>query len=791
MARCARQPFRAQKADGDSRRGVEHGNGGVVHRVSKGGFRRLAVVVAVAAAGILVVGAQAASAGTYEICKSGANGMAGKTFHFDVQPSVGGVPVGTSVGHNITPAGAGYTCTAPQNLAAASQAIVTESDVSTTSEVASITVIPISRKVGSENLAAKQVTVNLGTSTANETQIRYINQPAGGTSGILKVCKLSETPAYIGRSFSFRVNNGAAQSTIANDPNSDPAFWSCRILGTFQVNSVVRVTELIPSGSEVRYIDTDPGIALGDFNTNDCTIPPTPTALTCGEAFVRIQAGTTVVLYDNEPIPPSGTGFIEICKNPPGHQDSAVTGLWHFTITDDTGTPVGPVGGVDVGTGQCTTSLVVPAGILTVTETPRAGYQLTDVFTSPTDALVNSNLLNGTADVEVATTSDPTLETQVNFVNEAVRTQLKICKALGPFSGVLGGQTFYFNVTDITDPDNPLYLGSTSVTLGPTGATQCVPFRTLPIGTVVRVDEVFGADNPNTPYDESGEFITSTSPATTTIGAGTANTVTITNTAFGLLEVCKDPVAGLGVPKTFQFRIDSGAVFNVPAGGCANARRVSIGNHTVTEIAQADYELTGVTSDPAGRIVGTPDLANRNVIVSVPYGPDGETVVTFTNRIKQGRFKVCKAIPGTSFDSLKGKSFNFLLYIQTGGTHAAPTFTSTAVTVAASTDPLNLTTCSGFTAFYPILQANGERTIAAVQEQLGAGFAVDSITVSPNNGLCTFGTGLPPGGNTSPNCVPGGIDKTGVVTAGYAEIDWFLSGGSLGNAQVTFTNRAT
>jgi hypothetical protein len=734
-------------------------------------------VVAVAAAGILVVGAQAASAGTFEVCKSGANGMAGKTFHFAVTPNAG-----SSVGFNITPAGSGFTCSGPQNIVGATSGTIVESDVNTTSEVASITVIPSSRKV-SDNIGAKSVTVNFGTTTSNETQIRFVNQPPGGTSGTLKICKLSSTPAFVGRSFSFTVNGGPAVSTTANDAFDDPANWSCRILGSFQVGSHVIVRELVPAGAEIDFIDTDPGSALFDFSTDTAT----------NFANVIVGTGTTIVLFDDEAIPPSGTGFIEVCKNPPGFQDAAVTGSWHFTLTDQDGNFITSR---DVLTNQCTNAIQVPAGIVTVTETSRPGYQLVDVFTDPVDALVNSNLLNGTADVEVPTSSNEADEVQVNFVNTAIRSQLKICKALGPGSADLIGQTFNFNVTNTTDPSNPIPLvGNSSVQAAAT--TQCVIFGTIPTGTVVTVAEVFGPDNPMTPFDESGAFIDQTGPVTTTIGSG-INTVTITNTARGVLEVCKDPVVGITNQPTFQFRVDNGAIFSVPGGGCSQPRRVSVGNHTVTEIAAQDYELTAITVDPASRLVGTPDLANRTVTVSVPYGPSGETVVTFTNRIKQGRFKVCKTIPLGSFDSLNGKPFNYLLYIQTGGTHAAPIFNGGGpgipLTVNATTSTSNLTTCSGFTAFSPILQANGEKTIAAVQEQLGAGFVVDSITVSPNNGMCTFGTGLPAPSSTSPNCVPGGIDKDGTApngTPGFAEIDWFLAGGNLGNAAVTFTNRAT
>jgi hypothetical protein len=703
-------------------------------------------VVAVAAAGVLVVGVHAASAGTLEICKSGANGMAGKTFHYTVTPG------GAAAGYNITPAGSGFTCTSVINTGAANtQATVTESDVSTTSEVQSITVIPSARKV-SDNLAAKSVTVNLGTSTANETQVRYTNQPLGGTSGILKVCKLTQTPAFLGRSFSFSVgpsltNQGPLLSTVANDALDDPANWSCRILGTFQAGSVVFVREQVPANVEVDFIDTDPGANLLDFNTDE------------GWAQVRVESGTTLVLFDDEPIPPAGTGFLEICKNPPGFQDAAVTGSWHFTITDQDGNPVGPAGGVDVVTGQCTDHLVVPAGILTVTETARTGYQLSSVFTTPTDALVNSNTINGTADVEVATSSVPSDETQVSFVNEAVRTQLKVCKALGPNSGVLVGQTFNFRVTNITDPDHPALLGYVSVTAG--SSTGCTIFGTVPTGTVVQVDEVFGADDPSTPYDESGQFITTTSPATLTITPGTANSVTITNTAFGQIEICKDPIAGLrpAASPNFQFRIDGGGIISVRPGSCSSARNVSVGNHTVTEVPSNDFEVTGIRTDPAGRIVGTPDLTNRTVTVSVPYGPNGETAVTFTNAIRTGTVKVCKTIPLTSADSLaptpNGRDYYFTANVQTTAGNPGG-FTQYPLTV--HLDAGQLSNCSNFIGPFPVLQADGKNTIVGIQEQpSGGGFVVDDITLQFTRGYCS-GTYPNPGAFPGQNCIPTGKD---------------------------------
>jgi hypothetical protein len=550
------------------------------------------------------------------------------------------------------------------------------------------------------------------------------------------------------------VNGGPAVSTAANDANDDPANWSCRILGQFQVGTHVVVHENVPAGAEIDFIDTDPGSALFDFSTDTAT----------NFANIVVGAGTTIVLFDDEAIPPSGFGSIEICKNPPGFQDPAVTGFWHYTLTDQNGDPVGPVGGVDVLTNQCSSQLIVPAGIITVAETARTGFQLVDAFTVPADALVGSNLINGTVDVEVPTS--PTLSTQdeveVAFVNKPITSQLKICKALGPNSSVLVGQRFYFKVTDITDPMNPVTLGSTSVI-----APGCKIFGTIPTGTVVQVDEVSGPDDPATTQDDSNTaFITTTSPQTTTIGPGTANTVTITNTAFGLLEICKDAVAGVNTQPNFQYRIDNGAIITQRAGICGPARPVSVGNHTVTEVASNDYQVTGIRVDPAGRLVGTPDLANRSVTVNVPYGPAGETVVTYTNAIKTGTVKVCKTIPASSTDSLapapNGRDFQFRINVET----APGVFTPQFVTV--HLEPGATQGCSAFTGPIPVLQTDGTNTIIGVQETTTGNFVVDDITLSFTRGFCS-GTAPNPGPFPGANCIP-----TGKSTA-TQNVNFFLA----------------
>ena len=629
------------------------------------GVRRAAVIFAVVAGGALVVGAQAASAQVIEICKSSANGMSGRTFSYTVAPSGG-----SSFSVSVT----GGRCSGPITVAGAT-AVITEAQSDPATDVKSITVRPTIRKL-SEDLPNRRVTVTTGASTASETLVTFTNQPAGGNFGTLKVCKLTETPAFIGRSFSFSVNGGPLQSTEANDAFADPADYTCRILGTFQQGSVVNVHEQVPSGVEVQWIDTDPGEALLDFNTAS------------GDSTILIQPGVTIVYYDDEPAPPSGTGFIEVCKNDlEGWWDPDAAGLYSFTVTDAAGATYE----LSVLAGQCSEPIQVAAGVNEVVEAPKAGTQLTDVVVFPDDRLLTVNLINRSVTVEVPVSDSANDETQVHFRNEALRGQLKVCKALGPGSADLIGEEFFLAVHQ--EGDSLIQL----VPITAAAQTQCKIVGLFPIGSVVNVQEfcarIIVEQLNGDGNDGCNEFIDVSGEGDITIAPG-VNTKTITNTAKGLLEVCKAPVAfrriteaGVDlepipikvVQPTFRFKIDNGAIFTIQAGKCAPPKRVSVGNHTVTEVAEDDYELdpnapgNGIDVFPADRLVSK-NLPTRTVTVSVPYGPNGETLVTFYNRVKLGQVKVCKVIPLTSQDSLGGKTFTYTVTIDGHVFHLGPIF---------------------------------------------------------------------------------------------------------------------
>jgi len=346
-----------------------------------------------------------------------------------------------------------------------------------------------------------------------------------------------------------------------------------------------------------------------------------------------------------------------------------------------------------------------------------ANTTLVDAYAVPFDRLVDSNLVNRTIDVEVPVSASVNDETQANFVNRHDRSQLKVCKALGPASDALAGQTFTFTVTS---PGMPTATPSVQ-------AGTCVVVGDYPVGNPVTVTE-----NLDHSMGAPGEYIDTAGEGTTTIQPGTANTVTITNTAVGVLEVCKAKITYLtGTQPTFSFRIDGTSLVTVQAGKCSQRRRVAPGPHTVNEIASNDYEVVGIDSLPAGRIQSS-DLSTRTAVVNVPYGgTGGDTAVTFTNAVKTGQVKVCKQIPITS-GSLSGKPFSYSVYIQQPG---APGY------VVVQLGPIFPGECTAFTDFFPVLQPNGAKTAIGVHENEVTGsqaFLVTNIALtSGTRGYCT------------------------------------------------------
>jgi hypothetical protein len=669
--------------------------------------------------------------GKIEICKAAGNGMTNRPFQFSLN---GGTPFTVRGGR----------CSGPISTTAGLNT-VEELESNPATDVSAITLRPSGRLI-SQDLANRRVSVKVvpGSTAATESRVTFTNQPAGGNFGDLKICKLSETPSYWGRQFSFRVNGGPLISIEANPAFDPPSSWSCRLAGRFRVGTKVTVQEQIPAGTEIAFIDSDPADRLLDFDTN------------AGTALVEIGAGATIVLYDDEAIPPAEAGYIEVCKDAARigyHRDRFVTGPFTFTVRPSDGSTFD----LTVEVGQCSAPVKVAAGIARVTERANPNHTLVDAFTIPHERLLDSNLINGTVDVEVPNSDDPNDETQVHFVNKRDRAQLKVCKALGRHSEVLDGQEFYFAVRLLGDIQDSLVPGTSIVANA--GTTQCVIVDDFPVGGQVTVEEVFGAElgAADLRFDETGQYIdvsgeiTSDDPLTIRPGI---NTVTITNTALGKLEICKfvtDAVTGNEAYHEFKFRIDGGAAIRVRPNRCSTPQLVSPGEHTVTEDPETNYELDpnapgdGITVTPPGAETDR-SLLGRSVTVNVPYAGDPaqlgkEVRVDYYNRIRRAQIKVCKHLDSGSVDSLGDKEFTFTVTVP--GAQGSP-FTISGVR---NGECRLIAHSSGEVVSFPILNANGtpKHVTVAESDTTTDGWIVTSITVqgarsTPNvhclNGNC-------------------------------------------------------
>src|SRR3954453_2379182 len=104
----------------------------------------------------------------------------------------------------------------------------------------------------------------------------------------------------------------------------------------------------------------------------------------------------------------------------------------------------------------------------------------------------------------------------------------------------------------------------------------------------------------------------------------------------GTLKVCQ--VAGSGVQENTLFTFTNSATgesVSVPAGPAPGGLCVTFATKivvntqvTVTQTIPSGDNVTSITVDPSGRIVGSPDLANGKVTVKIG---SGVTEVTYTD----------------------------------------------------------------------------------------------------------------------------------------------------------------
>jgi hypothetical protein len=189
----------------------------------------------------------------------------------------------------------------------------------------------------------------------------------------------------------------------------------------------------------------------------------------------------------------SEPGYLEICKaSDPAHP---VTGMFTFTATIFSFSS----GPITVPVGQCSGSIQVPSGAVTVTESPVLGVAVSNVTAFAYDELgfyhdeLNSWTqpdLHAIVNVMVGDQDEETLTTFTNYA--APPGLLKLCKVAGDQSTL--GQVFTFTVTG--GGHRNVYM----IQAGPPGqGGNCVLAGNFPVNTQVTI-----AETPKPPFVPSG-----------------------------------------------------------------------------------------------------------------------------------------------------------------------------------------------------------------------------------------------------------------------------------------------
>ncbi len=186
-------------------------------------------------------------------------------------------------------------------------------------------------------------------------------------------------------------------------------------------------------------------------------------------AVMTLVLGLGLVGAVGSPAVATGTtGTIEICKTSAG---PGVSGSFEFTVSGLAGQTF------TVPVGQCSQPITVTAGQVTVTESPREGFQVAGVSSLPTGTLVSSDLAARTATLSV-TAGDVSNQTIVTFSNKVVeKGYLEVCKKAAAGTTVAG--TFTFSVAA---------GGTTHTVAAPVGG--CSAPLSLPAGTATITESV-------------------------------------------------------------------------------------------------------------------------------------------------------------------------------------------------------------------------------------------------------------------------------------------------------------
>ena len=381
---------------------------------------------------------------------------------------------------------------------------------------------------------------------------------------------------------------------------------------------------------------TNPG-----FSVDSCPTPPAGKEGWWGWHFVMPEnhnftslsvsfqnAGT----FSADPFP--GSAFV-------AHPDNSHAYVW-------TSGPDTLLGGSATSDGENTffnLSHVCPGNTQTETPTPTPTDPPTETPT-PTDTPTETPTPTDTP------TETPTPPSELG--------QLKLCKVMG--IGVTKGQVFTFvvNNTNYSVPAGYCVLAG-QYTLNTQVSIKEI---NIPAGVFVERIDVAPGERTVSKNVALGEVVVKIGSGITEVSyrnataTSTSTKTPIPTTPQGYMQICKQ-ADGAGVSGYFNFRFADQSR-SVPVGTCSRLIfNLTPGTLTVTEDAQAGYEVADIYTIPADRLISK-DLSGRSATVTiVPSNGDAstQTVVVFVNRrIELGQLKVCK-IAGTGVT--KGTVFTF------------------------------------------------------------------------------------------------------------------------------------
>ena len=547
--------------------------------------------------------------GTLQVCKVAGSGVAqGTNFLFNVAGTPVTIPAGP---------GPGGSCSAAL-VVPAQPALITETIPSGTA-LASVSTLPGAGLLIASNLAAGTATVAVN--PGGQTIATFVNTvPPPPATGFLQICKIAGSGVALGTIFTFNV--AGTPITVAAGP---PSPGSCSLALTLPAGQVP-ISETLPPGTAMTAVSTLPSAGLLVASN-----------LAAGTATVTVIGGAQTIATFTDSAAPT-TGFLQICKVA-GNGIADGTNFLFSVAGNQVIVPAGPA-----PFGSCSGLLPLPSGPVTITETLPIGVQLTAVSTTPSGALVSSDLAAGQATVTVNAGG----QTVATFQNARIPISptgfLQICKVAG--AGVVTGTNFVFMVagTPVTVPAGPPPQGSCSAAfVQPAGAvtitetllsgTVLTAVTTLPSGLLAASDLAAGS-------------------ATVTIQNGGQTVVTFVDTipagpTTGFLQICKVAGAGIAVGTNFTFSV-AGTPVTVaagpaPGGSCSLALVEPAGPVTILETLPAGTALTAVTSLPGGSLVSS-NLAAGSAIVTVTGG--GQTIATFLDTSiplpSTGFLQICK-----------------------------------------------------------------------------------------------------------------------------------------------------